>query len=289
MSETTEQTAPKSKPKRLTDVAIRHAKPGDRFAREDGLQLRVEAGGTKRWLFKYEFQGKETSRSYGTYPTVPLSGARERAEADRKLLAAGVNPAIARRDEKVRAAYQNSNTFRTVAMEWLNWKTGDITDGTHRKAQWMLETFAFPALGDMPLDAIQPPDVLKAMRAVEKTGKLETMHRTKARISEVFRFAIGAGRATTDPTRDLRGLLKAKPKTRHHAALTDPAEVGQLLRAIWGYSGTPEVLAALKLSALLWQRPGEIRTMQWPQVKLDDAEPAWRYVASKTGTDHIVP
>jgi len=153
----------------------------------------------------------------------------------------------------------------------------------------MLETFAFPALGDMPLDAIQPPDVLKAMRAVEKTGKLETMHRTKARISEVFRFAIGAGRATTDPTRDLRGLLRAKPKTRHHAALTDPAEVGQLLRAMWGYSGTPEVLAALKLSALLWQRPGEIRTMQWPQVKLDDAEPAWRYVASKTGTDHIVP
>jgi integrase len=146
-----------------------------------------------------------------------------------------------------------------------------------------------PALGDKPLTSIQPPDVLDALRAIERSGRLETLHRVKARISEVFRYAIATGRAVSDPTRDLRGALKPKRPTRHFAALTEPQQVGDLLRAIDGYTGTPEVRAALKLAPLLFVRPGELRAAQWSQFELDSDAPTWRYFVSKTKVHHIVP
>lgn len=274
----------------LTDPLIRNAKPQAKpykLPREQGLYVIVNPNGAKLWRFAYQFDG-EKLLSFGAYPEVSLALARERREDARKLLAAGVDPSLHRRAEAARKSLEAENLFRVIAAEWLQMKAGSLSARTHNKAKWMLD-FALPYIGDMPMTMIQPMDVLGLLRAIEVTGRLETMHRVKARVSEVFRYAIATGRAPSDPCRDLRGALKPKPPTQHLAALTEPAEVGRLAHAIHGYRGTLEVTAALKLSPLLFVRPGELRHAQWPEMDLDGKEPSWRYFVSKTKVHHIVP
>ncbi len=276
---------------KLTDAYLKALRPKAKpykSKREGGLFVLVPPGGSRLWRLAYSFGGKEKLVSLGVYPAVTLADARERRDDARKLLAAGVDPSVHRQIEKARVEVESVNTFRAIADEWLVMKADSMAEITANKARWMLD-FVLPELGPMPLASIQPPDVLRVLREVEKTGKSETVHRLKARVSEIFRFAVATGRATSDPTRDLRGALKPKRATKHHAALTDPKEVGALLRAMDGYQGTPEVHAALKLAPLLFVRPGELRTAQWPQFDLEGEAPTWKFVAAKTRTAHIVP
>lgn len=279
-------------PKKLADLYIKNAKPGDKpyklRPREDGFFIWVRPNGKKWWRFAYTFDGMENTLSLGTYPATSLSEARKARDAVRGLLAAGTDPSRRRQDKKDRAERAAQDTFQMVAEEWLSLKLEAMAPVTHNKARWMLD-FAMPKLGSMPLASIQPPDVLVVLREVEASGKSETVHRLKARISEVFRFGIATGRTSTDPARDLRGAIKPKRATRHFAALTEAKDVGALLPALDTYKGTPEVRTALKLAPLLFVRPGELRTAQWPQFDLESDAPTWRYYVSKTKTNHIVP
>lgn len=277
---------------RLNEALVRQAKPRTKpykLPRENGLYLLVNPDGGKWWRFSYTFAGKEKLLSFGQYPEISLRGARLRRDDARRQIRDGVDPSAARKAERAERVTAEANTFKAIATEWLQLRVDSMAPVTHAKARWMLEAFAFPELGPMPLESIGPPEVLRALRKVESSGKLETLHRVKGRISEVFRYAIVTGRAHSDPTRDLRGALKPKRPTRHLAALTDPKEVGALLRAIDGYRGAPETCAALKLAPLLFVRPGELRAALWPQFDLNAEKPAWRYFVTKTKTDHIVP
>ena len=276
----------------LTDALIRAAKPkakSYKVADAKGLYLEVAPAGGKWWRLKYRYGGKEKRLSLGTYPDTGLKAARESRDEARRLLMAGSDPSEQRKEAKAQRASEQANTFQGVAAEWLAMKSDAMAAVTHNKARWMLETFAYPFIGSKPLADIQPPDVLKALRALEARGKLETVHRLKGRISEVFRYAIADLRATSDPTRDLRGAIKAKRPPKHHAALTDPREVSHLMLAIRSYTGAAETCAALRLAPLLFVRPGELRAAQWPQFDLDSPEPTWRYFVSKTKANHIVP
>lgn len=277
---------------KLKDVAVRRAASKSKpykLADGGGLFLLVNPSGSKWWRLKYRIDGREKLLSLGVYPEVSLLDARERRDAARKLLAAGADPSLERKADRLQRETAAANTFRAIAAEWLELKADELAPGTHGKARWMLETFAYPKLGARPLVSIEPPDVLAVLLELQKDDKLETMHRVKARISEVFRFAISTRRASTDPTRDLRGAVKAKKSTKHHAALTDPKAIGELMRAIYGYNGSPESYAALRLAPMLFVRPGELRSAEWPQFELDSPAPAWRYLVSKTKTQHIVP
>ncbi len=142
----------------------------------------------------------------------------------------------------------------------------------------------FPWLGSKPVASISAPEVLAVLRRIESRGALETARRARGNIGQVIRYAIATGRAERDPCPDLRGAL-ATPNRKHFAAITDAREVGALLRAIDGYSGTQQVRAALKLAPLLFCRPGELRQMQWDEIDLEAAE--WRYTVSKTKTPHL--
>jgi integrase len=173
--------------------------------------------------------------------------------------------------------------------EWLEMRQDSMATVTHNNARWMLETFALPSLGPKPLVTITAPDVLQALRVVEARGKLETAHRLRARISEIFRYAIATGRALSDPCRDLRGAIKPKRPTKHHAALIDSKAVCRLMLKIHHYGGSAEVKAALKLASLLLVRPGELRHARWADFDLDGTVPAWRFHVQKTRTEHIVP
>lgn len=250
----------------------------------DGLYLFVQPNGGRWWRFKYRFHGKQRELSLGVYPEVSLRLARTRREGARRMVAQGIDPSA----ERKAAKEARPVIFKLVAEEWLALQTKKLATVTYDKARWMLLTFIYPRLGSQPIAEITAPELLASLRGIEARGTHETAHRTKQRVGQVFRYAIATGRAERDISVDLRGAL-APVVTTHHAAITDPAAIGHLLRAIDSYGGQPVTLAALKLAPLMFVRPGELRQAEWSEVNLDAAE--WRIPAGrmKMREAHIVP
>jgi len=273
----------------LTDVTIRNAKPTDRLQKlsdGDGLYLAVLPTGGKSWRFKYRYAGKEKLLTFGTWPDVSLAAARRKREEARRLLADGIDPGAERQAERARREALAANTFEAVAREWIARHLSQKSEAYRERVVSQLERFAFPAIGDRPIAELSAPDILEVVRRVERLGILETAHRVRQVVGQVIRYAIATGRAQADPTPALRGALPPAP-TKHMAAPDDPAKVGEILRALEAFQGSPVVAAAIRLLPLLFCRPGELRTMRWADVDLEAAE--WRFVASKTRTPHVVP
>jgi integrase len=274
---------------KLSDIAIRNAKPADKPVRlfdGAGLYLEVQPAGGKWWRLKYRVGGKEKRLSLGTYPDTTLAAARGKRDEARKLLASGIDPSENRKAEKASGADRAANSFEVVAREWFAKYQPTWSDGHASRIIARLERDVFPWIGRKPVAEITPPIVLAAVRRIEARGALETAHRALANIGQAMRYAIATGRADRDPTPDLRGALPPV-QPQHFAAVTEPAKVGELLRAMHGYTGAFVTRAALRLAPLLFVRPGELRTMRWADVDLDAAE--WRFTVSKTRTPHIVP
>lgn len=282
----------------LTDTAIKNAKPGEKPVKlydADGLLLWVAPSGGKWWRLKYRLGGKEKMLSLGTYPEVGLREARERRDEARRRLADGIDPSAHRKAAKSTKALREANSFELVAREW-HAKYASTWSASHGvRILRRLEANAFPWIGGKPTADLKPADVLEVLRRVERRGTLETAHRLRDNIGQAMRYAVATGRAERDITADLRGALPPVQK-RHFAAITEPAKVGELLRAIDGYAGTFPVACALKLAPLLFQRPGELRLAEWPEFDLDGATweiPAGRMKRTKQGkaegAAHIVP
>lgn len=232
--------------------------------------------------------------SLGIYPEVSLSMARDRREASRRLLANGQDPSAVRQAEQAALKLSSEASFEKVARSYLATLTRKVRHGkgsikTYKKAKWMLETFIFPKLGARPISEITPHELLVELKKIEAKGLHETARRTKQRCGKVFRHAIGNGHKVRDLTPDLRGLLEA-PQVEHHAALTDPRAVGQLLLDIETYGGRFITRCALRLAPLLFLRPFELRHLEWTYVDFDAAELRIpRQNMKRKRTHHIVP
>ncbi len=277
----------------LSPSAVANAKPQAkpyRLPDGRGLFLLVQPSGAKWWRWKYHrLDGRENILSLGTYPDVSLRKARDRCDEARKLVADGIDPGERRQEAKaakVAAAQVSGNTFAAVAAAWL--ARQECADITLRKSHWIIDTFLTPEIGALPVTEITPRVLLDALRKIEDTGRLETAKRARIKAGQVFRWAILEGLMEIDPTASLRGALKA-PKNKHHATITDPAKMGELLRAIDGFTGQYVTLAALKLAPLVFVRPGELRMAEWTEFDLDAA--VWRIPAErmKMKAAHIVP
>lgn len=275
----------------LSDTAIRKAKPGPKavkLADGGGLYVLLNPNGSRWWRFDYRYGGKRKTLSMGTYPDTGLAEARERLAEARKLLAANVDPGEARKAAKAAGAERAANSFATIAAEWLAKQAPGMAPATLEKARWTFDDLVNPWIGARPVAEIEPPEVLKLLHRIEARGKIETAHRTKQRIGQVMRYAIATGRALRDPTADLRGAL-TPAQVRHRPALTDPAKVGELMRAIDSYPGGLVVRCALQLAPLVFLRPGELRQAEWTEFDLEGA--LWRVPAArmKMREEHIVP
>ncbi len=271
----------------LSETAVRNAKPREKpykLSDERGLFLLINPSGSRWWRFKYSRFGRERGMSMGIYPDVSLTMARKRRDEARRLLADGIDPSAKRKAEKL----ANANTFRAIADEWLGLQRAKLKGSTLYKAQYQLESFIYPRLGNTPITQITAPDLLAALRRIEARGTHETAHRAKQRCGQIFRYAIATGRAEQDVSLHLRGAL-APIVTTNRAAITDPLQVGQLLRAIDGYAGDAVTAYALKLAPLTFVRPGELRLASWSEFDLDKAD--WRIPAErmKIGEAHLVP
>lgn len=260
----------------LTDIAVRNAKPrlkpyklGDAL----GLFLLVQPTGGKLWRLKYRVDGREKKLGFGTYPDVSLSEARRRRDEARGLIALGKDPSREKQRDRVHSRIQASNTFGAVATEYCEKRKRDGEKGwapaTASRCEYLLSVLS-GSIGRLPINEIEPADVLVALRRIEAKGNLESARRTLQLASMVFRYAVATARLGSDPTRDLRGALTA-PKVTHYGAITNAKRVGELLRAIDGYGGQGFTKLAMQIAPHVFVRPGELRHAEWDEFDLDGA------------------
>jgi hypothetical protein len=213
----------------LTDTFAKNIKhtgaaAGDKHTDGGGMYLLVNSGG-KYWRMNYRFADKRKTLALGVYPAVSLAKARARRDKARELLADGIDPSTAKKEDKQAKADAAANTFEAVARDWLVKTKAKRAEITHLKVATWLEKDAFPFIGNMPISTIGPRDVLdKVVRKVEARGAIDTAHRLKQLCGQVFRYAVVMGLAERDVTTDLREALVTKT-TKHHAAITEPKQV----------------------------------------------------------------
>ncbi len=275
----------------LNDIKVKSAKQRDKAYKltdEKGLYLLVTRKGGKCWRFNYRFAGKQKTLAIGTYPLISLKEARKQRDVARLQIADNVDPAQHKQMKKNKLKAANKNSFKAVALEWHERQAPTWKAATVRKRLWILEHKLFPQIGSLPIADITPPHILRVLRRIESKGEIETAKRSRQVAGQVFRYAVACGLADSDPTRDLRDQLLTK-KTKHHAALITPREVGKLLVDIDNYQGTAVVCALLKISPLVFQRPGEVRQMEWRD--LDLKAKLWEIPGDKIKMEepHIVP
>lgn len=276
----------------LTATEVKQAKPRDKaykLADGGGLYLLVQPKGAKYWRYKYRYGGKEKVLALGVYDEVSLKAARQKHQAARDKLAQGIDPGEVRKVEKLTRHLAAAESFEAVAQEWFNLTMPEKSESYRERTGRILKKDLYPVLGNRPIAAITAPELLAALKRIEGRGAFDIAHRAKQTAGQVFRYAVATGRAERDPSADLKGALKPKRQKKHHAAITDPAEVGRLLLAMDGFQGTPTVKTALLLSPLLFQRPGEIRGMEWSEINWDAEQ--WEIPAEKMKMrlPHIVP
>ncbi len=266
----------------LTDVAIRSAKPKDapyKLGDGGGLFLLVTPSGSRLWRLKYRLANREKVLAIGAYPAITLAEAREKREAAKALLAKGGDPSQAKQETRRESEASNANTFRKVAGDYLaKLRQEGRAAATITKIEWLL-SLVDSEIGHRPIREISPPEILDALRPIEKRGRHETARRVRSTIGSVFRFAIATARADTDPTYALRGAL-ISPQVHHRAAVLKPTALGVMLRTIEGFDGQPTTKAALQLMAILFPRPGELRMAYW--AEFDFELTVWTIPAERT-------
>jgi integrase len=257
----------------LNDRRINNLKPSEKALKVSdggGLYIHLTPQGAKLWRMAYRFNGLQKLLSFGAYPAIGLSEARQKRDAAKKLLASDIDPAFQSKQEKIARLEAGQNTFATISESFLskNEREGKA-DATLIKKRWLI-SLVLPDLGRRPIGEISASEILVPLRKVEALGNYETAKRLRAVIGQVFRYAISTAMATNDPTYGLKGAL-VSPKVTHRAALTHWDTFAGLLRAVWQYEGTIETRAALKLMALLYPRPSELRQAEWAEFDLDNA------------------
>lgn len=284
----------------LTDIACKKAacpaeKPRARFADSGGLYLEVSPAGSKRWFWKYLFGGKEKRLALGSYPNVGLKAARVARDKARELQRAGTDPAQRRHLDKLARHADAAITFEAIAREFQGKKKSAWSTKYAERWLALMEKDVFPWVGSLAISTITTPILLQVLRRVEARGAHESAHTLRQWAGQVFRYGIQTGRCERNPAPDLHGAL-SPVEVKHMAAVLEPKQAGELMRAIAAYAGQPVTRAALELAALLFQRPGNIRQMRWADVDLDSkiwtipAADMKRTKAAKiNGRPHLVP
>jgi integrase len=275
----------------LTATEVKQSKPqGKPYKLSDGggLYLLVQPKGARYWRYKYRYGGKEKTLALGVYPEVSLKVARQKHQNARDKLAQGIDPGAVRKVEKLSRQLAAVESFDALAQEWMKVRLADKAPATVKRNESIIANHLTPWLGSRPIADIAPQELLAALKRAESTGTLDSAHRARQIAGQIFRYAVVTGRAQRDPSGDLKGALTPRQK-QHRAAITDPAGVGRLLVAMDTFEGTPVVKAALLLSPLLFQRPGEIRAMEWAEVNWEAEQ--WEIPGEKMKMrqPHIVP
>ncbi|MBA4756028.1 MAG: tyrosine-type recombinase/integrase [Sphingobium sp.] len=276
----------------LTETRLRALKPKDKpykVADDRGLYIEVSPSGGKLWRFRYRIGTVEKKLSIGSYPEINIKDARQAAYEARVKVAAGGDPAMEKRKQKIRSEFLSAQTFEAVAREYIDemMVQNGRADATIIKANFFLDQLT-AAIGSRPIDEIEPFEVLAPLKRLEAKGKHETAKKTRSFASRVFRYGVATTRCKGDPTTMLRGAL-ITPKAKHYAAILEPKDLGGLLRAIQDYTGNFITRYALLIAPHVFVRPGELRHADWKEIDLEEG--VWRIPEGKMKArrPHAVP
>lgn len=284
----------------LTDPQCKNAvcppeKPRLRLTDKDAMYLEVASTGSKRWFWKYRAGGKEHRLALGSYPVVSLAEARKKRKAAADQKAEGIDPIQARKAAKLGKALGGDLTLEAVGREWLELHRIEWSDSHYVREKRNLEKDLFPFMGEREIGTIKPIELLAAIKRVEERGVSDVPHRVLLTARGVWQLAVATGRAERDITGDIKKALKPHIH-RNRPAITEPVELAELLRASMAYRGGPVMRVALRMAAILFQRPGNLRSMRWADVDLEGGQwgiPSGDMKRTKVqkinGQPHVVP
>lgn len=275
---------------KLTHTACKNAPSADKprkMADGGGLYLEIMPNGSKYWRLKYRMNGKEKRLAIGVFPQVGLADAREEREKAKKLIATGQDPSELKKLEKLTKQVSAENSFEEVAREWHEKQADGWTEKYAKTVMTRFESDIFPKIGSRPISEITALELLSVIRIIEKRGAIDVAGRAKQTSGQVFRYAIATGRATNDPSKDLKGALKTR-KVQSHAFLKEK-DLPEYLKKLAEYDGDRLTRYALTLLLLTFVRSGELRGARWEEISWDKRE--WRIPAErmKMREEHIVP
>ena len=285
----------------LTEAECKNAicppdKKQARFTDSGGMYLQVSPGGSKRWFLKYRVDGKEKQLALGGYPDVSLKLARLARDAAKLQKSKGTDPVQARKLDKLKATRNTGDTFKAIALEWYGKQAPQWSASHALRMLRQLERDLFPWIGERPIAQIHAMELLAALHKVEERGALETADRALMLARQVWDYWLPtAGVEQRNITEGLKARLTPY-RSKSFAAIVEPKRFGDLMRAIHTYKGGPIVRTALQLAPLLYQRPGNLRMMEWAELDLDAALwtiPSMKMKRTKeekeNGEAHIVP
>ena len=257
---------------KLSDPVIRHAKPKDKLYRlrdGGGLFCEVLTTGSKVWRYNYRLHGKQKTFTIGEYPDTSLSEARTSKDEAKKLVSAGIDPS---QQKQIQKKSLQENSFQEIAKVWLAHQKSEWSEAHYKRTKSYLERDVYPWLGDRETKTIEAPEIIPVIMKVSDRGAVDAATRVKGFIQQVFDYAVVHGKAPRNPANDINlQLILPKRVKKHFSAITDPEELGHLLRAIDGYHGSVVVRQALKLIPLVMVRPSELHNAEWLEFDLDSA------------------
>lgn len=279
----------------LTNIQCKNARfnpngQGNKLSDGGGLFLHVKEAG-KYWRMSYRFLGKQKLLSIGTYPLVSLAEAREKRDEAKKQIAAGQDPGTQKKLARLELQVNHNNSFEKVAREWHSQKLHTWKPEHAENILKRLETYLFPKIGDRPVKEVTAPEILEALRLIERDGKRDLAHRQLQHCSQILRYAIATGRTEHDVTQHLKGALQPV-KSRGLAFLPEselPTFLSKLFRYETDYGGNILTRLAFQLMILTFVRSGEIRGAKWGEINWEKKQ--WRIPAErmKVKDPHIVP
>lgn len=285
---------------KLSDPEVRHAKPQDKLYRlrdGGGLSCDVLTTGKKVWRYNYRIHGKQKTYTIGEYPRVGLGEARTKRDSAKENIRAGIDPS---QQKQIKKKGLKANNFKAIAEAWLKKQESEWSNSHYSRVASYLERDAYPLLAEREASKIQATEIIAIIEKVAERGAIDAAKRVKGFIQQVFDYAVAHGKAPRNPAKDVN-LKLILPKTikRHYAAITNPLQLGELLRAIDEYHGTIVVRGALKLLPMVMLRPTELTSGEWSEIDFDAGVwtiPAKRRKlyqhiknANKPENAHIVP
>ena len=247
-----------------------------------GLNRYIRDNKTTTFRHRYTspVTGKRKNFTLGAYPILTLEQARDMYRDNLVLISQHIDPILHHKDMQNKR--RTMPTFAEMAAEWLDSQraSGQFEDKTIREKLRHID-FANAHIGRMPIDSINTPDVLRAIRDIERKA-IPTAKRVRGVCQQVFAQAIGQGYIINNPAIAVVDLMLPTPKTVHHAAIIEPTAFGQMLRDIdnvtdfYGHGKS-----ILQLQAMLFQRNQDMCSMRWEDIDLDAK--MWAFSPVKTG------
>ena len=285
----------------LKELDCKHAscqpdKARARFSDEGNLYLEVSRNGSKRWFWKYwRADGKESRLALGAYPEVSLKAARMARDSARVHLKMGTDPVQDRQMMRLIAEVSLGDTFLDVAQDWLSTHKDNWSPAHFVRESRNVSKDLGPILGKRKISTIEPQELLAVIRKVEQRGALSTAGRVHITANSIWGHAVATGKAQRNIAPDISKGLKPHIR-RNYPAIIDPVELAKLLRDSLNYQGGPVVKAALLIAPILFQRPGNLRTMKWTHLDLKkgfwsipSADMKRRKHEKINGQPHVVP